>query len=122
MVELYNYKAKIIDIYDLDSCTGFIDVGFDIHYKEKMRLNGIDGPELRTKNIKEKELGYKARDYVRDLILGETVEIKTTKEDKYGRYLVDIYLPDGTHLNKHLIDIGYAKEYHGGKKEKWFDD
>ena len=122
MVNLYGYKAKVLSSYDADNLEILIDCGFNIYLKEKARLNGIDAPELRTKNKKEKELAYEARNYVRDLVLDKDIEITTTKEGKYGRYLIDVYLEDGTHLNKHLIDIGYAKEYHGGKKEKWFDE
>jgi len=118
---MYNYKAKVIDIYDADTMTLQIDLGFYISKVEKVRLMGIDTPELRTRNLREKELGYEARDYVRDLILNEEVIVTTEKKGKYGRYLVNIFYND-ININNELIRKGYAKPYYGGKKEKWFDE
>ena len=51
---MYRYKAKVLDVYDADTCTLLIDVGFNIHLKEKVRLLGIDTPEIKTRNKREK--------------------------------------------------------------------
>ena len=119
---MYKYKAKVVDIYDADTLTLEIQLGFYITMVQKVRLIGIDTPELRTKDLREKELGYKARDSLRDLILEKEVEIETTKQGKYGRYLVNIFYDD-ININNELIRLGYAKPYFGGKKSKnWFDD
>ena len=115
----YEFTATVLEVYDGDTVTLLISLPFNIYLKEKARLFGIDTPEIRTKNKEEKKAGYKTRDYLRTLILGKEVQIKTEKEGKFGRYLVDIYLEDGTHINKLLIDKGLAKEYYGGKKEKY---
>jgi len=115
---MFEYEAKVLSVYDADTCTLLIDVGFDIFLKEKCRLYGIDTPEIRTKNLREKELGLKARDFVRQLILKQTVKIFTYKEGKFGRYLVDIYYDDQK-INDVLIDMGYARRYDGGKRSPW---
>lgn len=58
----YFYKAVVRDVYDGDSCTVDIDLGFGIWMKgQKLRLMGIDTPELRGS---EREEGLKVRDYV----------------------------------------------------------
>ena len=119
-MEKYIYKAKVLSVYDADTCTLLIDVGFNIHLKEKVRFFGVDTPEIRTTNDKEKALGLEARDYVRKEILGKTINLQTYKEGKFGRYLVDIFLQDGSKLNDILVEKGYAKVYMGGKREKWF--
>lgn len=122
-LQMYNYKGKVVSVYDADTITIDFDLGFKIHYKDQQcRIYGIDTPELRTKNKKEKELGYKARDYVRKLILGKELEFTTHKDDKkgkFGRYLVDVVLPNGKSLAKSLVKKGYAREYHGEKKKPW---
>jgi len=117
---MYNYRARVISIYDADTMTLEIDLGFHIKITEKVRLMGIDTPELRTKNKKEKKLGYEARDYLRELILNKEVIINTEKKGKFGRYLVDVYYDD-ININNELIRKGYAKSYDGGKKKKWFE-
>jgi len=107
---MYEYRAKIIDVYDGDTVTAVVDLGF-LHYQEmKLRLYGIDTPELRGA---EKIEGRKVRDIVRGKILDERVTIKSykDKQGKYGRYLATIILDDGLNLNQWLIDNGHAKPY-----------
>jgi micrococcal nuclease len=46
----YFYKAKIISVYDGDTVTAVIDLGFEITKKIKIRLYGINAPEIRKAN------------------------------------------------------------------------
>jgi micrococcal nuclease len=106
---MYNYKAKIIDVYDGDTVTAIVDLGF-LHFQEmKLRLYGIDTPELRGD---EKEAGIVVRDLVREMILNKDVEIHSykDKQGKYGRYLANIIV-DGLDVNRWLVDNGHAKSY-----------
>lgn len=120
-MERFIYEAKVISVYDADTATLMIDLGCKVTIKEKVRFYGIDTPEIRTRNKREKALGLEARDFVRDLILDKTVIIKTFKDKKgkFGRYLANIYVDDIS-LNDLLVQKGYAKVYLGGKREKWF--
>ena len=119
---LYTYRAKIIGVYDGDTVTALVQLGFNVTIELKLRLYGIDTPEVRGKNKKE---GIKVRDYVRELILNKDVVITTFKDKKgkYGRYLAEVWLDrieddalSGILLNRLLIDNGMAKEYFGGKR------
>ncbi len=106
---MYNYKAKIIGVYDGDTVTAVVDLGF-LHSQEmKLRLYGIDTPELRGA---EKIEGRKVRDILRGMILDKEVEIHTykDKQGKYGRYLATIVL-DGVDINQWLVDNGHAEPY-----------
>ncbi|WP_290698054.1 thermonuclease family protein [Lacinutrix sp.] len=106
---MYNYKAKIIAVYDGDTVTAVVDLGF-LHSQEmKLRLFGIDTPEMRGP---EKVEGKKVRDIVREKILNKEVEIKSykDKQGKYGRYLATIIV-DGVDLNQWLVDNGHAEVY-----------
>jgi micrococcal nuclease len=99
----YTYKAIVLDVYDGDTCTVDIDLGFGIWMKkQKLRLYGINTPELTGE---QKQDGIKTRDYLASLIMGKEVII-----EKYGRWLATIWL-DGVNLNKKLIEEGYAREY-----------
>jgi len=106
---MYNYKAKITKVYDGDTVTAVVDLGFSISFKIKLRLLGIDTPELRGEERKE---GLKVRDIVRNLILNKEVEIFTKKDKtgKYGRYLATIIIGD-LNLNEWLLENNYAKPY-----------
>lgn len=105
----YLYKAKITDVYDGDTCTAEVDLGFGIKFKMKLRLKDIDTPEIRGE---ERPEGLRVRDLVREMILGKEVIIESFKDrtGMYGRYLADIYIDD-LHLNKWLLDTGNATPY-----------
>ena len=77
--------------------------------KQKVRLLGIDTPEVRGP---EKLDGLISRDRLRELIDGKDIIIVTHKDrgGKYGRLLATIYL-DGVDINQQLVDEGLAKVY-----------
>jgi micrococcal nuclease len=112
---LYNYRAKVVGIYDGDSVTLDIDMGLGVWIKgQKCRLSGIDTPELRGE---ERMMGLRSKQKLCELILGKQVAIETEKDKtgKYGRWLVTIWdlSDDGkwTNINKLLLSEGYAKIY-----------
>ena len=110
---LYTYRAKIVSVYDGDTVTANIDLGFHIWiYGEKLRLARINAPEVRGK---EKKAGKKSRDWLRKKILGKIIIIQTTKrkngkdkKGKYGRYIVELY-QDEKNINDQLVKIGLAE-------------
>jgi len=87
---MYEYNATVEKIYDGDTITVTIQLGFGVFKTEKLRLKGIDAPELRGD---ERPFGLVSRDRLRELILGEEIIVKTFKDKKgkYGRYIADIY-------------------------------
>ncbi|MEE4244544.1 MAG: thermonuclease family protein [Kangiellaceae bacterium] len=104
---MYEYKAFVTKVYDGDSITADIDLGFNMaHTNTKIRLIGINAPELR----KADPDSYAARDYLADLILNKTITIQTVEKDKYGRWLADIYI-GGKHINRLMLLEGYAVQY-----------
>ena len=121
----YNIK-KVTKVVDGDTIDVDIDLGFNISYSQRVRLAGIDTPESRTKDLREKALGLEVKDKIKKAIdSAKTVVIKTELPDsteKYGRILGWVYL-DGAakSLNEQLIEEGYAWGYMGETKIKDFD-
>ena len=121
----YNIK-KVTKVVDGDTIDVDIDLGFNISYAQRVRLPGIDTPESRTKDLREKALGLEVKDKIKKAIeSSKTVIIKTELPDsteKYGRILGWVYL-DGAakSLNEQLIEEGYAWSYMGETKIKDFD-
>lgn len=116
--------GKVVDVYDGDT----VKIVFSLSenepnrlYKWNCRLINVDTPELRTKNLKEKEYGKMVRDKLREKILNNVVEINCKDFDKYGRLLVEIFY-ENININQWLIENNYAKQYNGGTKSKWFVD
>ena len=104
---MYHYKAKILRVVDGDTVDSDVDFGRFIHQIVRLRLLGIDAPEKRKPT---KEAGDAATDYLRELIEGKTVAIKTEldKDDKYGRLLATIYTDAGDNVNELLVKNGHA--------------
>lgn len=106
----YTYRATVTGIYDADTITVDVDLGMHVNLAgEKMRLFGIDAPEVRGA---ERPDGIAARDYLREILQGQSVVIQTFKDSKgkYGRWLCRVWL-NGVDLNRHLVEMGYAEEY-----------
>ena len=114
-------RARVIDVYDGDTITVVFFVGSE-PVQMKIRLNGIDTPEIRAGKGKlkiEKIAGKKCRDYLNSLVGDKIVTLVIYKWDKYGGRMVgDIYV-DGMNISQHIIEKGYANPYDGGTKHKW---
>ena len=123
---MYTYFVKSVDrVVDGDTIDISIDLGFDLTKKERVRLAGIDTPEKRTKNPKEKEMGYQATEFLEmHLMEAKKLTVKTEKEGKFGRMLGWLYKSenDTTSINQIMIDKGYAWAYDGGTKVRNLED
>ena len=115
---MYTYNALVTSVYDGDTVTATIDLGFNISIvKAKLRLFGINTPEIRGGTEATKTAGRESRDYVKDKILGKTVRILSVGKGKYGRYLATIWpiSEEGAvseeSLNDELIRLGLAEKY-----------
>jgi micrococcal nuclease len=124
---MYEYRVKnVTKIVDGDTIDVVIDLGFDIYFSSRVRLAGIDAPESRTRNLKEKALGLESKDYLKKRLEQATnIVIRTEKvnsSEKYGRILGWIYLDGETKsVNHEMIEKGYAWEYLGDTKLKDFE-
>lgn len=107
----YTYRAKFVDLYDGDTCTLDIDLGFGMTYRANCRLFGINTPELRGET---REAGMRARDAAKAMLEGhDWLMVKTHKgQEKFGRWLAEISTPDSTAtVNDRLVSQGHAVEY-----------
>jgi len=108
---MYRYRAIITKVYDGDTVTADIDLGMQMWMKGvKLRLLGIDAPEIRSKDLAEKAAAIQARERLKDLILGKEVFLETKKRGKYGRWLVTIIIND-CDVKDILLEEGLVSEY-----------
>lgn len=110
----YIYKARILNWVDGDTCDVEVDLGFCLLYAIRLRLYGINAPEIKGDT---KEAGLRTKVFVEDNCKpGTEVVIKTYKDkrEKYGRYLAEIWFNfngEQVCLNQLLIDKGLANKY-----------
>lgn len=123
---MYEYRVKqVLRVVDGDTIDVDIDLGFDISFTSRVRLAGIDTPESRTTDKKEKALGLEVKQRLKEILSkSSSLVIRTEKPDsteKYGRILGWLFI-DGAEksINEGLIADGYAWGYMGETKIKDF--
>lgn len=125
-------QCKVLSIYDGDTIT----ISTKLHWSEpvcryRLRLAGIDTPELRGTNLRPIET--EAGRYVRELLaskmpVGSTIIVEFQREDKYGRLCGVIWTTKRRfcffskphrNINQWLTRNGLAMEYNGGTKKQF---
>ena len=117
----FSYRInKVTKVVDGDTIDVIMDIGFDIMYKSRVRLFGIDTPESRTRNLDEKKRGLLAKKYLQEALkAGNKLSIKTYKDNetgKFGRILGDVFI-DGKSINAQMVKDFMAVPYTGQSKQ-----
>ena len=126
---MYEYKAVVDRVVDGDTIDVTIDLGFSVWKKMRVRMEGINTPESRTRDLEEKKRGLAAKDRLKSILEFNNNKciLKVSGVGKYGRTLATVLVEslsplngeDGVTLidvNKQLIEEGHAVEYWGGKR------
>lgn len=111
---MYTYNAIVNRVIDGDTIDLDVDLGFNIIYhKQRFRLHGIDTPEIRTRDLDEKERGILAFERLEELCpVGSNVKVISVGKDKYGRYIGIIHNPhEQRSVNKILLEEHLAVKY-----------
>ncbi|TDJ52194.1 MAG: hypothetical protein E2O42_00395 [Nitrospina sp.] len=112
--------AKVVKVYYGDTITVEAYPWPGLEAKVSVRIDGVDTPEIRGKCDAEKQKAIEAREFVKGLVLGETIFLQNVKHGKYaGRVVADVKLEGGGSLAQKIIDRGLGREYHGGRREGW---
>ena len=126
---MYEYKAVVDRVVDGDTIDVIIDLGFSVWKKIRVRMEGINTPESRTRDLEEKKRGLAAKDRLKSILEfnNNNCVLKVSGVGKYGRALATVLVESLSPLNKEdsitlidvnkqLIEEGHAVEYHGGKR------
>ena len=111
--------SRIIKVIDGDTFRVDINELSDIIGKNiRIRILGIDAPEINGKCAFEKELAIKARDFVQILLdNADSVILKNLDRGNFFRLLAEVIV-DGKNLGELLIAKDLAVRYQG-KKSSW---
>ena len=83
-------------------------------------MRGVDTPEIRGACDVAKHPAIAARDYMRELLINESVTLSEIENDLYGgRALAHVHLEDGDSLSDRLISNGLGRAYDGGARQRW---
>ncbi|MFW6126946.1 MAG: thermonuclease family protein [Thermodesulfobacteriota bacterium] len=80
---------------------------------QKVRLLGIDAPELEREGQPADFLAHKAKRVLTELAQGQRVRLEydRLRYDRYGRILAFLILPDGANLSQEMVRRGLAHVY-----------
>lgn len=85
-----------------------------------VNVRGIDTPELgRAHCNKELNLAHMAKSRLEALIVDKEIRIEAKGTDRYGRPLVNLYLPNGSEARQQLLKEGFAREWRKGRRIDW---
>ena len=132
----FEYNGTLVKVLDGDTIDCYIDLGFDLKIKKRIRYMGIDTWESRTRDLDEKKKGLAAKARNKELLEAGIFKIVSYGTGKFGRVLGEIFVsPDAVgenavidesvdrnkdglvSINDILIAEGHAYDYHGGKKK-----
>ena len=112
-----NYDCEVIKIVDGDTVDCILNLGFNITIKQRVRLYGINTPESRTTDLKEKEKGIASKNRLEQILKdnGMKCVLKSYGVGKFG-WCLGVILIKNENINKKLVEEGWAKPYFGGKR------
>jgi endonuclease YncB( thermonuclease family) len=115
-------EARVVDVVDGDTIVVRARIWLGQEVETRVRLMGVDAPELRGACGRERALAARARDFVRARIDGGAVVLADVRYGKYaGRVLARVRAPGGEDLSAALIATGLARAYDGRARASWCD-
>ena len=113
-------KVKLISIHDGDTFKVNLPCKKEVFCKGiSVRVKGIDTPEIKNKNPREKEKALAAKSFTQQLLSDGKIILKNCTRDKYFRLLCDVFIikaKEEINLAKELLSSGLAVKYDGKTK------
>jgi micrococcal nuclease len=117
------FRAEVEQVIDGDTIAVRIAVWLGQELRVRVRIRGIDAPELRCRCPEECRLAQEAAEHVSDMIAGGPVVITNVSGGKYfGRVIADV-AAGGEDVAATLLALGLAHRYQGrGPRPDWCGD
>jgi len=117
--------GKVIKVYDGDTITIATKLPYNSSpiYRFSVRINGIDCPEMKTRDRNEQICAAMAKQTVYDIAFNKIGYLKNVSLEKYGRILADVFVDDIS-IGELLCQCKLAVKYDGGTKnspEDWLE-
>ena len=116
-------SAVVLRVIDGDTIAIRARIWIGQSVETKVRIAGVDTPELRGGCALEIELAIAARDLVVRVLGDQPATLRDVRYDKYGgRVLARVENNDGEDIAALLIAAGLGRPYDGGKRRPWCDE
>jgi endonuclease YncB( thermonuclease family) len=112
--------ADVLRVIDGDTFEARVHVWPGLDVTTKVRLRGIDAPELRARCSAERIKAEAARDALREILAQGAVGVYGISIDKYGgRVVADAATRSTADVSAELLKRGQARFYAGGHRDGW---
>ncbi len=112
--------VEVIRVIDGDTIVVRAHPWLGVFIETRVRLAGIDAPELRGRCDSETALAGRAKDRLAELLAGGVAHLDGVRHDKYGgRVRARVLDGAGTDVGAVLIAAGLARPYHGERRKPW---
>lgn len=112
--------AEVMYTIDGDTFAARVRLGAGDVMRTRVRLRGIDAPELRAACAEEYRMARAAGTALRELLAEGGVTIFNVGPDKYrGRVVADVATARTANVSEALFAAGHARRYHGGHRDGW---
>jgi endonuclease YncB( thermonuclease family) len=113
--------AEVLRAIDGDTFEARVRVWPGIDITTKIRLRGIDAPEVSNSRCsQERTKAIAAREALRAILDEGDVRVSSVVLDKYdGRVLADVSTRTTPDVSTALLGAGHARSYSGGRREGW---
>ncbi len=102
-LDVREYQCELIKVVDGDTIDCYIDLGFNMKTKKRVRYMGIDTWESRTRDLEEKKKGLAAKARNKELLENGNFKLKSFGTGKFGRVLGEVYV-DPNYVGRHIIE------------------
>jgi endonuclease YncB( thermonuclease family) len=114
------HPAEVLRVLDGDTFEARVRIWPGMDITTKVRLRGIDAPELHARCDDERDKAIAAREALVRLLAQGTVAVVRVGQDKYGgRVDADVSTADTPDVSAAMLDGGFARPYYGGKRQSW---
>jgi endonuclease YncB( thermonuclease family) len=114
------HPAEVLRVLDGDTFEARVRVWPGLDITSKIRLRGIDAPELKARCAEERAKAEAARDALKAILDQGEVGISAVTIDKYGgRVIADASTRATPDVSAALLGAGLARSYAGGQRQSW---
>jgi endonuclease YncB( thermonuclease family) len=116
------HRAEVTRVLDGDTFEARVHLWPGLSLSTRVRLRGIDAPELKARCVEERDKAEAAREALRTILAQGEVGIARVTLDKYGgRVVADASTQATPDVAAALLGAGRVRPYDGGRREGWCD-
>jgi len=115
-----SYRADVLRVIDGDTFEARVAVWPGSSIVTRVRLAGMDAPELHARCGAERRRAEAARAALAELLQGGVAVLSDVRPDKYfGRVVAQAHVPGGPDVSAAMLQMTHGRPYAGGRRQGW---